>query len=145
MTQFAEPVAEATYRELRAMLDRAETWINARRDKNGWASWAPEDAPAYVNAASNDTRAAVELFELYRDRPARVLAYSSVGGDGRPGAYITTWTGLRIGRVLPGMKRWQDRHGNRRWSLRVRMAWGGEYVGQSTGGEMAVKLRRVKQ
>lgn len=119
--------------------------MEARRDKSGWASWKPDEAPAFMNAASNDTRAAVEVYELYRDKPAKVLAYTSEGGDGKPGLYITTWTGLRIGRVLPGTKSWRDRHGNKRWSLRARMAWGGEYVGQSTGGGMAVKLRRVKR
>lgn len=137
-------IDETTYTQYRAMLDKAEAWIDTQRGKNGWASWRPEEAPDYVNAITNDMRSAVEVYELHRDKPAKFTAYTG-GSNGVLGPNVTTWTGDVIGKMLPGFKAWRDRHGNKRYSIRVRAAWGGEYIGQTAGPGMCVNLRRVKQ
>jgi hypothetical protein len=83
--------------------------------------------------------------EYARDKPQKFTAYvescpdRDIAGNG----YVTTWTGDKVGRYHV-TKQWRDRHGNRRYSIRVRADWGGEYVGQTQGASMYVNLRRVK-
>ena len=132
-------IDEATYTDYRARIDAWE----AHRE-------AGDDVPAIMEAlgVANEMRSAVEVYELHRDKPQKFTAYVEGNGDGtrtgmRGHAAITTWTGDPLG-TYRTTREWRDRHGNRRYSIRVRVDWGGEYVGQTQGAGMYVNLRRVR-
>jgi len=102
-----EVVGQQLYAEYRAKLDRANAWVDTQRGRNGWASYRPESAPDYVNAVSNDLRSHVELFELARDKPARVVAYTAAPN------LVVNWLGVKLG-TYRVRSAWRDRHGNGR-------------------------------
>ena len=139
-------IDEATYTDYRARINAFEAWLDTKRTfKNGQPysiSYRDEDMPAEVRAlgVTNEMRSAVEVFELHRDKPQKFSAYMR-GGNGAGTHVIALFT--VVGRVLD-TKEWRDRHGNRRYSIRMRADWGGEYVGQTQGAGMYVNLRKVR-
>jgi hypothetical protein len=126
----------AEYRRLRRKINRAEKWVDSIRGRNGWASYRPEDAPSYVNHVNNDMRQQVELFELYRDKPAQLTAYAVAGGK------ITTWPGAVIGHYRESAS-WRDCHNNRVRQLRVTLPGIGRYTGRNSGDGMYINLRAI--
>ena len=142
-------IDETTYADYRARIDAKMAWVDTIRDKrSGWASYRPEDMPDEVRAlgVTNEMRALVGEYELHRDKPAKFSAYvyerpnASIGKDWHVGLWAPA---EMLGRAFVTSS-WRDRHGNRRYSIRVRADWGGEYVGQTQGAGMYVNLRRVK-
>ena len=132
-------IDDATYADYRQRID---TWNRAVAG-HLTAGAPPPDLDAL--GVTNEMRDAVEVYELHRDKPSKFLAYTA-GDDGRRllGPHVTTWMGTHVGKVLPGVKHWRDRHGNRRYSIRVLADWGGEYAGQTLGPGMSTSLRRVR-
>lgn len=127
-----------TYERLRAMIDRADAWIDSIRGRNGWASYKPEEAPDYVQAVNNGMRAQVELFETYRDKPARFTAYACDHNR------ITNWTGFVWGHYRE-LSSWRDGHGNRVRYLECRLPGLGVYRGRNAGDGMYINLRAISK
>ena len=116
-------IDDATYQDYRAKLDQHKAWVNSIM------------------------RAAVEVYELHRDKPQRCTLYcGSAPRDAGEALYlgsITTWTGEHVGDYAVTAA-WRDRYGNRRYSIRATLPGIGTYVGQTQGAGMYVNLRRVR-
>lgn len=145
-------IDEATYADYRARVDAFEAFIKQHGlAGEAYASIAGLDVPP---RPTNEMRSAVEVFELHRDKPQKFTAYvddALLDAPVRPpgsaydvqGEITDHWACATLGKYRV-VTHWLDRHGNRRYSIRVWADWGGEYVGQTQGAGMYVNLRRVK-
>lgn len=130
-------VDATTYAALRAQVDAADTWIDTRRGRNGWASYKPEDAPDYVNAVSNGVRSHVQLYELYHFPQDIIDAYTNDRGQ------ITTWPGCVIG-TYRELSSWRGAYGNRVHWIEASLPQLGRYRGRNGGPGLVIRLRRVR-
>lgn len=117
-----KPISPEGYASYRAALDRANEWVGDR------LSWHTDEAPAFVREVTNEIRAEVEIFELYRDKPTEFCAYTGANG------HVTTWTGIVIGEFVT-RRTWRDRWGNQRRSIVATLPGLGRYRGQTAMGE----------
>lgn len=135
-------ISDDTYAVYRAAINKADEEI---------AHYAfagipiPETLPEYVRDVTNAIRGEVEVYELHRDKPAKVGAYAKFDRIGIRVAYsnpkgtlpykgergtLATWPGDILGTFIVQGRAWQDRHGNWRASIIALLPGIGHYRGQ---------------
>lgn len=134
-----------TYATERAICDKAAAYwkANATYSRGGWSNMSAALAahPDYA-ACDNAMRGRVEQFELARDRPDRFTAYIQ---EDNALAFITTWTGDKLGDVTYSGPRHRNNFGARWQQLTVRTIWGDWYSGRwYFDAQQCINLRRVK-
>ena len=125
--------------DIRTRNNALMAWMDSIRNKNGWASYRPEDKPAHVPDVSNDERSALEVFEFIAKPPDSYFLY--VSEDKRT---ATTWTGEKLGDVVFG-REYRDNFGGRRVPVTVRAINGRVYYGtyfKSPGDFARVRLSK---
>jgi hypothetical protein len=125
--------------EIQARMTIHDAWVDSIRNKNGWASYMPEDKPAHILDVSNAERSALEVFRFYTDIPIKYFLYI----DERQHAAIT-WTGEKLGDVGFG-REWRDNFGGKRVSINVQAINGLLYHGtyyKSSGNYARIKLAK---
>lgn len=131
-------IDEQTYRTERAICDKAARYARRtmKRNKGNFLTAEQAAHPDYA-ACDNAMRGRVEQFEIFRDKPARLVAYLS--SDVRR---VTVWTGDELGAVRMGAP-YRSNMGDKRYPFRVNIA-GAEYAGIGYGGGgMYARLRRL--
>lgn len=123
------------YALYRAMVTRADTWIDLQRGRNGWASYVAKDAPDYVQAVTNEMRSAVECYD-----GERIVAYMS-----QDMARVRSWHGDDLGpakviKSWPMPFSWQS---SRQYQVECHVN-GVVYSGRTMGGSMIYRGKRKR-
>lgn len=116
-------LTDSQYETARRELDELDAWVDAKRGRNGWASYHQEDVPAHLQHVDNELRGAVEYYEWMRDKPRKYFIY--VNEQAR---LATTWNGVMLGAVMFG-REYRGNMGDVRVPITVRGLNGLSYRG----------------
>lgn len=147
-TEFLASYPTAQYRRERKLIDALNAWLG---DRN---SYHPSELPRRLRQVDNAMRSRVERFELYRDKPEKIVAY--IGQPNRNGmgldrvfgqSYpVTVWTGEPIGFATLGTS-WR-KYGSH-WGTHMHQFYARiddrEYTGRNMGAGMAIVLRETAE
>jgi len=131
---------ESDYARERAIVDKADAYARScmayRGPKCHFITKEEAEHPDYA-ACNNAMRSRVERFEIFRDKPAVLVAYLDSTLQN-----VTTWTGDLLGTVSMG-KPYKSNMGDKRYPFRTTIA-GQNYAGIGYGGAgMYARLRKV--
>lgn len=127
--------------EIRSRNDALMAWVDSIRGKNGWASYRPEEKPAYVPDVTNEERSSLEVFDFVATPPDKYFLY--IDEQKRT---ATTWTGETLGTVSFG-REFRDNFGGKRVPVTVyavnRVVYCGTYF-RSAGNYARVRASTIQ-